>query len=127
MIASNIHSELPLPQDDHTQVLSSSKSNSTQSSNTPSITPTSKPIASEVHNELILMMQELQSDMDNNFKERQQKHLDYFNNCLSPLSSTVISNKDSLQKIKSKLNTMSHNVSKFNYQLNKVENIYANQ
>eukprot|EP00957_Ditylum_brightwellii_P101114 7705584-Ditylum_brightwellii.AAC.1 len=63
----------------------------------------------------------MQSDVDNDFKERQQKHLDYFNSYPSTLSSTVISNKESLQKIKCKLDTMSHSISKFDYQLNKVK------
>eukprot|EP00957_Ditylum_brightwellii_P059515 4519243-Ditylum_brightwellii.AAC.1 len=63
MIASNINSELPLPQDEHTQVSSPIKSNSTQSSNTPLITPTSKPTASDAHTELHLMMSNLKAKM----------------------------------------------------------------
>eukprot|EP00957_Ditylum_brightwellii_P106607 8133100-Ditylum_brightwellii.AAC.1 len=60
----------------------------------------------------------MQTDIDNNFKERQQKHINYFTSCLSTLSSTVISNKESLQKVKSKLDIMTHIVSKLKYQLN---------
>eukprot|EP00957_Ditylum_brightwellii_P111974 8539142-Ditylum_brightwellii.AAC.1 len=121
MIASDINSELPFSQDEHTEVLFPGKSNSTQSSNTPLTMPTNQPTEPKVCNEPILMMQKMQSDMDTDFKERQQKHLNYFNNSPSTLSSTVVSNKESLQKIESKLNTMSHNISKFDYQLNKAE------
>eukprot|EP00957_Ditylum_brightwellii_P120939 9223729-Ditylum_brightwellii.AAC.1 len=73
--------------------------------------PTSKHTEPNVCDDFILMMQKMHSDMDNGFKERQQKHLNYFNNCLSTLSSTVVSNKEFLQKIESNLDTMSHNIS----------------
>eukprot|EP00957_Ditylum_brightwellii_P205991 15346332-Ditylum_brightwellii.AAC.1 len=43
------------------------------------------------------------------------------------INTTVFSNEESLQKIESKLNTMSHNISKFYYQLNKAEKIYVDQ
>eukprot|EP00957_Ditylum_brightwellii_P022366 1687236-Ditylum_brightwellii.AAC.1 len=69
----------------------------------------------------------MQSDMDNNFKAMKQRHFNYFNNCLLTLSSTVISNQECLQKIKSNLNNVSHIISKFDYQLNKAENIYVDR
>eukprot|EP00957_Ditylum_brightwellii_P044453 3372866-Ditylum_brightwellii.AAC.1 len=80
-----------------------------------------------IHDELILMIHKLQSDMDNNFKAMQQGHFNYFNNCLSTLSSTAVSNKESFQKIESTLDNMSNTVSNFDYWLNKAEKIYVNQ
>eukprot|EP00957_Ditylum_brightwellii_P018115 1364305-Ditylum_brightwellii.AAC.2 len=67
----------------------------------------------------------MKTDIDNDFKERQQKHIDYFTSCLSTLSSTVVSNKEPLQKVKPKLDTMAHTVSKLDYQLNKEQDIYV--
>eukprot|EP00957_Ditylum_brightwellii_P171648 13067887-Ditylum_brightwellii.AAC.1 len=45
---------------------------------------------------------------------------------LSTLSSTVVSNKESLQKIESELDSVPHTVSKLDYQLNKEKEIYVN-
>eukprot|EP00957_Ditylum_brightwellii_P211810 15366627-Ditylum_brightwellii.AAC.1 len=56
-----------------------------------------------------------------------EKQFNYLANYMTKLSSTVISNKESLQKIESDLDTKSYNISKFDYQLNKVERIYVDQ
>eukprot|EP00957_Ditylum_brightwellii_P158051 12031068-Ditylum_brightwellii.AAC.1 len=69
------------------------------------------------------MMLKIQSEIDNIINKSQQKHLDYFNSCLSTISSNVDSNKESLQNIESKLDAMS----KFEYQINKAEKIYVDQ
>eukprot|EP00957_Ditylum_brightwellii_P141020 10743265-Ditylum_brightwellii.AAC.1 len=127
MIASNINSESPLPQDEHTQVLSPGKSYSPQSSNTPLTLPTSKPAELNVLDELILMMLKMQTGIDNNFKERQQKHIDYFTSYLITLSSNVVSNKESLQKIKSNFNVVTQTISKLNTRLSKEKEIYSKQ
>eukprot|EP00957_Ditylum_brightwellii_P043689 3312356-Ditylum_brightwellii.AAC.1 len=67
----------------------------------------------------------MQFDKDNNFQARQQKNLNYFNSCLSTLSSTVFSNKESLKKIESNLNIVTQTVSKFRHKLVMQKEIYS--
>eukprot|EP00957_Ditylum_brightwellii_P176174 13414468-Ditylum_brightwellii.AAC.1 len=78
-----------------------------------------------VCDELILMMQKMKFDFDNNFQSRQQKNLNYFNSCISILSSTVFSNEESLKKIKSNLNIMTQTISKFKHKLVMKKEIYS--
>eukprot|EP00957_Ditylum_brightwellii_P061396 4660381-Ditylum_brightwellii.AAC.1 len=68
-------------------------------------------------------MQKFQTDMHNDFQARQQKNLDYFNSCLSTLSSTVISNADSLKKTESKLDVATQNISKLETKLDSQKEI----
>eukprot|EP00957_Ditylum_brightwellii_P104433 7954777-Ditylum_brightwellii.AAC.1 len=65
--------------------------------------------------------------MNQRFQDMHEEKFDYFTNCMKTLSSTVISNEESLQKTESKIDKMSCNISKFNYRLNKEEKIYIDQ
>eukprot|EP00957_Ditylum_brightwellii_P072012 5473436-Ditylum_brightwellii.AAC.1 len=67
----------------------------------------------------------MQFDMDNNFQARQQKNLNYFNSCLSSISSTVFSNEESLKKIESNLNTVTQTIPKFKHKLVMQKEIYS--
>eukprot|EP00957_Ditylum_brightwellii_P211834 15366655-Ditylum_brightwellii.AAC.1 len=115
MIANDINSEFASLQDEHTEVSHQCRCYSNQCSNKPLTTPTSKPMEPNVHNELILMMKEMQSEMNQQFQDMQQKQFNWFTNCLTTLSSTVVSNKESLQKIESNLNNVTRTISKFKY------------
>eukprot|EP00957_Ditylum_brightwellii_P123697 9430354-Ditylum_brightwellii.AAC.1 len=66
----------------------------------------------------------MQSEMNQQFQDMHQRQFNCFTNCLTTLSSNVISNKESLQKTKSNLDNMTRTVSKFEYQLKKEDNIY---
>eukprot|EP00957_Ditylum_brightwellii_P000864 68616-Ditylum_brightwellii.AAC.1 len=63
MIARDINSELHSSQIEQTQVSASVKSDSKQSSSRLLTTPTSKPAASAVHDELLLIMQKMENDL----------------------------------------------------------------
>eukprot|EP00957_Ditylum_brightwellii_P120417 9187939-Ditylum_brightwellii.AAC.1 len=65
--------------------------------------------------------------MDNEFQARQQKNLNYFNNCLSTLSSTVFSNEESLKKTELKLDDVTQNISKLKTKLVTQKEIYFSQ
>eukprot|EP00957_Ditylum_brightwellii_P113727 8670947-Ditylum_brightwellii.AAC.1 len=110
---------------EHSQVSASDKSDLKQSGNKSLTMPTSEPTEPNVRDEHILMMHKMQFDMDNNFKVRQQKHLDFFNSCLSTLSSTVVLNEESLKKLESNLNIMTQTVSKFEHKLVMQKEIYS--
>eukprot|EP00957_Ditylum_brightwellii_P161768 12316721-Ditylum_brightwellii.AAC.1 len=126
IIASDINSELPLSQDENAQISSPSKSNTTQSSNTPSTTPTSKPMASNVRDELHMMLSNLKDNMKQQLQELKEEEIMLFAEFMTKISTTVYSNKESLKKVESKLDTMTHTVSKLDYQLNKEQEIYVN-
>eukprot|EP00957_Ditylum_brightwellii_P085819 6527800-Ditylum_brightwellii.AAC.1 len=70
-------------------------------------------------------MQKIQFDKDNDFQARQHKNLNYFNSCLSTLSSTVFSNEESSKKIKFNLNIVIQTISKFKTRLNTQKEIYS--
>eukprot|EP00957_Ditylum_brightwellii_P209681 15362777-Ditylum_brightwellii.AAC.1 len=127
MIANDINYESASLQDEDTEVSSSCKCDSNQSSNKPLTTPTSKPAEPSARDELILMMKEMQSEMNQQFQDMHQRQFNCFTSCLTTLSFTVVSNKEFLQKIKSNLSNMTYTFSKFKYRLKKEEKIYIDQ
>eukprot|EP00957_Ditylum_brightwellii_P105586 8049956-Ditylum_brightwellii.AAC.1 len=109
MITCNIKSELPLSEDEHTQVSASETSGIKQSGNKPLTAPTDKPLASAVRDKLILMMQKIENNLKQDIQdiqESQKSQANKFTGYISELSTKVISNTESLQKIKSNLNSV---------------------
>eukprot|EP00957_Ditylum_brightwellii_P025267 1912602-Ditylum_brightwellii.AAC.1 len=119
MIASDINSELPLSQDEHTQVSVSDKRDSKQSSNTSSTTPNSEPTTSAVPDELLLMMTNLKANMAKRLQELKEEEIMFIAKFMMKISTTAYSNEASLKKILPNLNIVAQNVSKLDYQLNK--------
>eukprot|EP00957_Ditylum_brightwellii_P002308 177840-Ditylum_brightwellii.AAC.1 len=127
MITFNINSELPSSKDEHTKVSASNKSDSKQSSNRPSTTPTGEPPASAVHDELLLMMQKMENSLKRDtqdIQERQQRQAHRLTDYISELSTKVISNTESLKKVESNLNVVTQTVSKFKIKLVIQKEIY---
>eukprot|EP00957_Ditylum_brightwellii_P130613 9964200-Ditylum_brightwellii.AAC.1 len=69
----------------------------------------------------------MQSEMNQQFQDMYQRQFNCFTSCLTTLSSTVVSNKESSQKTESNLDNVTCTVSKFEYWLKKEENIYIDQ
>eukprot|EP00957_Ditylum_brightwellii_P184646 14062905-Ditylum_brightwellii.AAC.1 len=96
MIPSKINSESSLSQDEHTQVSPSDKNNSKQSSIKPLTTSTSKPTASAVCIELILMMDKMRSNMTKCLQELKEEEIMPITEYMSKVSTSVFSNEESL-------------------------------
>eukprot|EP00957_Ditylum_brightwellii_P125624 9575327-Ditylum_brightwellii.AAC.1 len=69
----------------------------------------------------------MQEDLNQDIQDMQQRQANILNCYLSKLSTTVVSNTESLKKIKSNLNVMTQTISKLNTRLNMEKEIYSNQ
>eukprot|EP00957_Ditylum_brightwellii_P203616 15335457-Ditylum_brightwellii.AAC.1 len=98
MTTCDINSELPLSQDEHTQVSSPCKSNSMHFSTRPSTLPTSEPPASAVRNELLEMMDNLKANMVKRPQELKEEEIMPLADFMTKISNNVISTEESLQK-----------------------------
>eukprot|EP00957_Ditylum_brightwellii_P122754 9361076-Ditylum_brightwellii.AAC.1 len=65
----------------------------------------------------------MDEDLKQDIQDLQERQSNRFNGYISKISTKVISNTESLKKVKSNLNTMSQNVSKLDHQLNKERDI----
>eukprot|EP00957_Ditylum_brightwellii_P208859 15359277-Ditylum_brightwellii.AAC.1 len=127
MITNDINSVSHSSQDEHTQVSASNKSDSKQSSNKPLTMPTSKPTSSTVCNELILMMDEMRSNMTKRLQELKEEEIMPIAEYISKISTMVYTNEESLQKIKSNLDVVTQTVSKLDTKLTMQKEIYSIQ
>eukprot|EP00957_Ditylum_brightwellii_P009752 735309-Ditylum_brightwellii.AAC.1 len=90
MITSDINSEFPLSEDEHTQVLVSNKSDSKQASKRPLTMPTSKPPASADCDKPLLMMQKMHNDLKQEIQDFQEKQQRQANNLLDISQSSAL-------------------------------------
>eukprot|EP00957_Ditylum_brightwellii_P104518 7963708-Ditylum_brightwellii.AAC.1 len=74
--------------------------------------PTSKHTAYKVQEELILMMDTMRSSMTTQLQELQEEKILPITEYITKISSTVLSNEESLQKIRYNLNTLTQTISK---------------
>eukprot|EP00957_Ditylum_brightwellii_P208566 15358060-Ditylum_brightwellii.AAC.1 len=89
--------------------------------------PTSKPTTSALHTEVFTKLHKLGLSINKQFIDMQREQFTTFSSCIADVTSQLASNEESSQKIESNLNTESHNNSKFDYHLNKEEEIYDDQ
>eukprot|EP00957_Ditylum_brightwellii_P182810 13924601-Ditylum_brightwellii.AAC.1 len=79
--------------------------------------PTSKPSASTVCNKLLLMMDILKANMTKRLQELKEEEIIPLADFMTNISTTAISNEESLQKVKSNLNAATQNISKLETRL----------
>eukprot|EP00957_Ditylum_brightwellii_P000797 62973-Ditylum_brightwellii.AAC.1 len=93
----------------------------------PLTTPTSKPLASAVCDELILMMQQIDEDLKQDIQDLHERQSNRFDGYISKLSTEVISNTESLKKAKFNFNTVTQTISKLDHQLRSKISILRNK
>eukprot|EP00957_Ditylum_brightwellii_P057260 4339326-Ditylum_brightwellii.AAC.1 len=69
----------------------------------------------------------MEEDLKQDIQNLQQRQANIFTGYISQLSTKIISNTESLKKVKCNLNTVTQTVSKLDYQLNKEQEIYIDQ
>eukprot|EP00957_Ditylum_brightwellii_P089365 6804270-Ditylum_brightwellii.AAC.1 len=72
-------------------------------------------------------MEKMKSNMNRRLQELKEEEIMSIKDYMSKLSATGVSNRESLQKIKSNLDIITQNVSKLDSRLSMEKEIYSNQ
>eukprot|EP00957_Ditylum_brightwellii_P079514 6045868-Ditylum_brightwellii.AAC.1 len=120
-IANDINSEMASPTDEHTVV--SNKNNTLNSTSTSKTLtePTHAPMSSKTKSNLKTMMIQMMTYMDLHFTALENKQMPTFSSSMSKADSKNENNQDSIKKIESNLNNMSHTIFKVEHRLKKEE------